>query len=78
MSKDFGCQITLTPVIYSILREKAKSKRYSARAYLDVLLHEVFSEEFKKREPIGVLEVSLEEHIKNLKDPDDNEDPFNF
>lgn len=72
MLKDSWCQIGLTPVVYSILREKAKSKRYSTRAYLDVLLREVFSEELEKFRPIKYEEVSLEGHIKNLQDDSDD------
>ena len=50
MSEDFTCQITLTPTIYKILKERAKLERYSARVYLDILLRDAFSKEIKALE----------------------------
>jgi hypothetical protein len=50
MSEDFTCQITLTPTIYKILKERAKLERYSSRVYLDILLRDVFSKQIKALE----------------------------
>jgi hypothetical protein len=77
MSKDFCCQIGLTPVIYNILREKAKSKRYSTRVYLDILLHEVLSEEVEKLMINTGVEVSLEE-LMLLQSENNSEEVYRF
>jgi hypothetical protein len=50
MSEDFSRQITLTPTIYKILKEKAQIGRYSTRVYLDILLHEVLAEDMRRVE----------------------------
>ncbi len=50
MLEQFTKQMTLTPTIYKILKEKAQSGRYSTRVYLDILLHDVFAEDIKRIE----------------------------
>lgn len=74
MLAQFTKQIVLTPTIYKILKEKAKFERHSTRVYLDILLHEVFSEDIKRIEnenddfkPFGhVLLTVAKTEIKEL------------